>query len=309
MAQERNDLEKFDSTQESGSATELQTSGALDTQDDTSTDDTTEQIKEQIDETRSQMGETIDAIQDKLSFANLSEQVSDHVNNAVETAKDAVYDATIGKVADIMKNIGSEISGSSIVKTAKNNPLPFVLIGAGAGLLAYQSYAGRTKKGHTRSLDVTGKQAAPTEAQNSVIDSAKETLSTATDKVSGVAGTALDKFTGAAGAVYSGTGDVVTQAYGKLGDLGSSVRETYDTQIQDHPLAVGAVALALGAAVGMAIPATRYESELLGNARQDLLDKAQNTAADLIDKAKEVVTEAGHNIGEQVAQPAGETRS
>src|SRR6188768_2418705 len=105
-----------------------------------------EHLKGQIEATRNQMGETIDAIQDKLSFSNLSEQVSEHVSNAVETAKDAVYDATIGKAASMMKNISGDISNSSIIRTAKNNPFPFVLIGLGTGLLAYQAYAGGRQK-------------------------------------------------------------------------------------------------------------------------------------------------------------------
>ena len=48
----------------------------------------TEHIKAQIEETRNQMGETIDAIQERLSFANISEQVSETVGNAIESAKD-----------------------------------------------------------------------------------------------------------------------------------------------------------------------------------------------------------------------------
>src|SRR5690349_15072490 len=60
----------------------------------------TDHLKAQIEETRSQMGETIDAIQEKLSFQNISEQVkeqvSEQINSALETAKETVYDATIG---------------------------------------------------------------------------------------------------------------------------------------------------------------------------------------------------------------------
>ena len=41
------------------------------------------QIRSQIEETRSQMSETIDAIQDKLSFANISEQVKDQVSEQI----------------------------------------------------------------------------------------------------------------------------------------------------------------------------------------------------------------------------------
>src|SRR5690349_16045541 len=72
----------------------------------------TEHIKAQIEETRAQMGETIDALQERLSFSNLSEQVSDHVSNAIETATNTLYDATVGKAVGYMKNMGDGISNS-----------------------------------------------------------------------------------------------------------------------------------------------------------------------------------------------------
>ena len=102
----------------------------------------TEHIKAQIEETRAQMGETIDALQERLSFSNLSEQVSDHVSNAIETATNTLYDATVGKAVGFMKNMGDGLSNSGFVKTAKDNPLPLILIGLGAGLLAYNSFSG-----------------------------------------------------------------------------------------------------------------------------------------------------------------------
>jgi ElaB/YqjD/DUF883 family membrane-anchored ribosome-binding protein len=282
MAQERNNLEGISDTQE------------------------TEQIKEQIEETRNQMGETIDAIQEKLSFTNLSEQVSEHVNNAVETAKDAVYGATIGKAANIMKNIGDEITNSSIIRTAKDNPLPFVLIGLGAGLLAYQSYSGnqggtrrrqlasgrdtfaRIGDGNYKGTHESGREGAVGEKVNGV-----------TSVVSDVAGTAYEKVTSAVDSAVTGVSGAASQAYSKVGDVKVAARGKYDYYLEENPLAVGAVALALGAVVGFAIPETHYEEELLGPARQDLLEKAQNTASDLLDKTKEVVTEAGRTVTEQ----------
>ena len=300
MAEERSDIEninRYDADHSTPAhAHDEFTSGQTGGGDDT---EQTDQIKSQIEETRSQMGETIDAIQDKLSFSNLSEQVSEHVNNAVETAKVAVYDATIGKAANIMKNFGDELSGSSIVRTAKNNPFPFILIGLGAGLLAYQSYAGKSRDGHGRLSEMAGQNRHEGDVNSSHLDSERNKLTGVTDKVTDVAGAAYDKVSGAVGTAYSGAGDAVSQAYGKVGELGSAVRDQYDTHIAENPLAVGAVALALGAAVGMALPSTRYEGEMMGNARQDLLDKAQNTASDLIDRTKEAVTEAGRNIADQ----------
>ena len=74
----------------------------------------TEQLRAQIEETRSQMGETIDAIQEKLSFQNISDQVkesvSEHISSAFETAKDTVYDATIRKAGDFMQSMNKSIN-------------------------------------------------------------------------------------------------------------------------------------------------------------------------------------------------------
>ena len=87
MAQERNDLNEF------GNRTDMQTAARDQTREnDISTrqvggtdyddlDRDTENIREQIADTRNQMGDTIDEIQDRLSFSNISEQVSEHVQN------------------------------------------------------------------------------------------------------------------------------------------------------------------------------------------------------------------------------------
>lgn len=259
----------------------------------------TEQIKDQIEATRTQMGETIDAIQDRLSFSNLSEQVSDHVTNAVETAKDAVYDATIGKAAGIMKTFSEEISKTSIVQTVKNNPFPFILIGAGAGLLAYQSYGGQGKSSSRRREFRQETGGIHTDSYSSPAD-LKSDLGGVTDTVASAAGTAYNKVSGVVGSAYTGAGEVAGQAYDKVGDLGMAAKDKYAYYIEENPLAVGAVALALGAAVGMAIPATRYEGELMGQARQDLMGKVQTTASDLLDKTKQVGADAVAAVTEQV---------
>lgn len=259
-------------------------------------------IKGQIEATRNQMGETIDAIQDRLSFSNLSEQVSEHVSNAVETAKDAVYDATIGKAADIMKTFSDEILNTSIVQTAKNNPLPFILIGAGAGLLAYQSYAGKGKSGsrrHEFSRNADSHQGLHVDLKSSSADSARSKIGAVTDTVTAAAGTAYDKVSGAVDSAYTGVGDATGQAYSKAGDLGTAAKEKYDYYVEENPLAVGAVALALGAAVGFAIPATRYEGDLMGQARQDLIGKVQTTASDLLDKTKQAGADAAVALTEK----------
>jgi hypothetical protein len=294
MAQERNDLELVDDAEEftmSGISDDGVTND-LETKGDNSED--TEKIKAQIEETRAGLGETIDAIQEKLSLSNISEQVSEQVNYAVESAKVAVYDATIGKAINIMKNVGNEISGTSIGRTMKEYPLPFILIGAGVGMLAYNSYSG-DKSGRSRKSSLANRPERQISDGGESAEGGRR--SSVTGAISGVKGTVSN----AAGSAYETVTGAVDQVYNKAGEYGSSARQQYDHYLEENPLAVGAVALALGAAVGMAIPATRYEGQLMGEARQDLLNKAQDAATSLLHETKQTVGEAGQMLSEKVA--------
>jgi ElaB/YqjD/DUF883 family membrane-anchored ribosome-binding protein len=271
----------------------------------------TEHIKAQIEETRTLMGETIDAIQEKLSFANVSEQVSEHVSNAIESAKDTIYDATIGKAVTFMKNTGNEISNSNVIQTVRSNPLPLLLIGLGAGLLAYQSYSGggRKRSGNGRFLPTRvyseGEEARVSEFKVNA-PSSEGTLSKVTDKAGEVynkaastAGETLNRVTGAVGEAYSEAGELARRAYDTAGEYGNKAYETYDRQIHENPLAVAAAAAAIGAVVGWAIPATRFEGELMGEARENFLEKAHDAAGKLVEKAKHVADETGRTIKEE----------
>ena len=271
----------------------------------------TEHIKARIEETRNQMGETIDAIQERLSFSNISEQVSETVSNAIETAKDTAYDATIGKAVNFMRNFGDGIADSGAVRTVKNNPFPFALIGLGAGLLVYQSYSGgngRNRSGRynrqpQRLGDGGDRGSTLSSATRSVSDAGSRAYEGITDKassalgtVSNVAGTAYESVTGAVNTAYTGANEVAHRAYERAGELGTKAYDKYDEYLEENPLAVGAIALAVGAAVGFAIPSTRYEGQLMGDARENLMHRAQEAAGSLVEKAKHVASEAGETI-------------
>jgi len=65
-----------------------------------------------------------------------------------------------------------------------------------------------------------------------------------------------------------------------------------EDRFHENPLAVGAAALAIGAAVGLALPHTAKEDELMGSARDSLMDQARATTDDAINKVKHVADEA-----------------
>jgi ElaB/YqjD/DUF883 family membrane-anchored ribosome-binding protein len=280
--------------------------------------DETEHLKAKIEETRSQMGETIDALQEKLSFSNLSEQVSEHVNNAIETAKNSVYDATIGKAVGFMKNMGDGIGDSKFVRTARNNPFPLVLIGLGAGLLAYNSYSGsgsrrrsfRNKRGYDQFADRERAQRdmergtsfdleARHREEGSTLGTISGKASELTDKVSNAASSAYESASNAMDSAVTGARDLYGRAYSKAGEYSNAAYDTYDHYINENPLAVGAAAFALGAVVGLAIPTTRYEGELMGETRDELLKKAQDKGSMLLDKTRHMVDEAANKVSKE----------
>ncbi|MBA4121657.1 MAG: DUF3618 domain-containing protein [Acidobacteria bacterium] len=339
----------------------------------------TEQIRGQIEETRRGMGETIDAIQERLSFSNISEQVKDQVSEQIGSAVHSVKDAAMEKVGDFMQvfNKGiKDIGKSDVVKTAKENPMILSLVGLGVGALLVNSLMGKRKKrssyrydyrynsdddaddvryssdyrrelksgrsnkstfettsgksggeensirGYVSSASATPPPPPPPKpsAANSVYDSVSSAAGTAYEGVSGVAATAYEGVSSAAGAAYEGVGSAASKtyegvgnaagfAYDKAGDLGGQVKESYDYYIEENPLAVGAVALAVGAALGFAIPLTEAENEYMGEMRDNFFEKAQATAQDAIGTVKQMAGDAQKTIVEEVKNKVDEAKN
>lgn len=330
------------------------------------------QIREQIVETRRGMGETIDAIQEKLSFSNISEQVqtqvSEQINNVVETAKDAFYE----KTADVVNSVGrglKDIGAADLVKKAQQNPTALAIIGAGIGALvvgllaggggkkkrkksgskrhknasyeyeyAYQSDSDEIRYADTARRDLkSGEPTGARESSESTFQKARnkagDTANAAVEGVTGATGAAFAGIAGAAGSAYENVGSAAGKTYESLGsaagktyegignvagktydgistaagytyekagDLGGQMKVNYDHYIEENPLAVGAVALAIGAAIGFAIPLTRKENEYLGEYRDQVVEKATATAQDAIGTVKQMATEAQKVITEEV---------
>lgn len=102
-----------------------------------------------------------------------------------------------------------------------------------------------------------------------------------------------------AGEAVSQVGQTANQAVTQLGNTAGNVltdlrlsamraQEAAGRTMQQNPLAAGATAVALGAVVGLALPSTRKEQELLGGAR----DAALERVADKVEQAAPNVEQA-----------------
>lgn len=61
--------------------------------------------------------------------------------------------------------------------------------------------------------------------------------------------------------------------------------------LEENPLLFGAVALAVGAGLGLLLPTTRYENQVVGELRDQAVQKAQGMVEDVKERAKVVVDE------------------
>lgn len=314
---------RIDDERDDVNAVDSEDDAALALSDDTGETDDTDEIREQIEETRASMGETIDAIQEKLSLSNISEQVSEQVTNAIETAKDTVYDATLGKAVNFMKNTGDTISRSSFGRSISANPWPYALIGLGSAWLVYSSMSGNKRRyrgdgSQYRVKNYTTSHGRQERQSGGMLSNATQGVSSAAgsayDAVTSRAGDAYDSVSTTANDAYNRASDAAGRAYDKVGEYGHLAQEKYEQYVEEKPLAVAAAAAAVGAAIGFAIPSTRYEGQLMGETRDQLMSTAGEAAGGLVDKAKQVASEAGKTIKDEISsateeatgkQPAG----
>lgn len=276
-----------------------------------------EDIRDNIETTREKMGETIDAIQERLSVSNISEQVKDEVStqisNAYQSAKETVYDATVVKAGRFMKNVQREVSKLPI---SGRDIFPMALVGLGVGMF----FMNKRRHGNGRSMERsrfygTGERSYSDRALDadaayeygrggrsreysdrpSMLKSAQDTMSNVGERVSETGERIYDRVSHTGERIYDNVTSAASTAARKVSDAGHKAVEQYEHQLDENPLAVGIAAAALGAAVGLALPVTRYENELMGDTRNKLVSAAGETTREALNKvenAAEKVTDA-----------------
>ena len=91
-----------------------------------------------------------------------------------------------------------------------------------------------------------------------------------------------------------GIGDRMQSAKERASQLGSSARQQldrarggWDSMLNEHPLALGAIGLAIGAVCAAMAPRTEKEDKLMGQARDGMLEKAKQAGTEKLEQMKE----------------------
>ncbi len=141
--------------------------------------------------------------------------------------------------------------------------------------------------------------------------SVRDTVGAVASNVSETAGSLASQVQETAGNVATQVQETASQLVDQTQYGTERIEERFQQMLYQRPLAVGALTLALGTAVGLAVPETRREHELMGEARDNLLEKAQGAASQTMEKvqrvAGEVVDEA-KSTAKEAAQHQGLAR-
>ena len=85
--------------------------------------------------------------------------------------------------------------------------------------------------------------------------------------------------------------------------------QTFETTLRENPLAVGAVALAVGAAIALALPTTEAEDHWMGEAKDRLLRRAEGLAEGAIHKVEDKVAQLGSGSSHEEEERAPDTHN
>ena len=284
------------------------------------------EIREEIAQTRVEMSETIEAIQEKLRPANLVSDATERVKSATTEKVKNMADTASETAQDMMR--GSRERAYDMVEGAKQNPIPALMIGAGVAWLlmgsrnkgndysdrGWSQYSTRNVRGASSSGDDYYRS---TEANYSDVDnrSAYNRTSTGSTQYGG-SGRSYGSSQYNQGSQYGYGNEGWTEGTSRaLADAGDTARQTVrrtsnqlQRMLRDNPLLVGAAAVLAGAAIGASLPETERENQLMGEARDSVVDRAQEAARDAANTVKEAAADPVGTVS-KVAEVVSDKKS
>ena len=288
------------------------------------------QLEQEVDRERAQVAQTIEQLQEKVSVGGIIDQVMDSVS---------------AHGGDVGRSLGSAIKKNPLPLALTGVGLAWLIASAGRGSSAPAASAGvgdgypdhddgqsavsrasATSSGANRPVsdpapaaqtaayrapDGVG-HAYPADGAPSAGDRASGTAKQAAGAVKGVASDAAGAVRAGAGAVSEAARQAADRAHESAAAVGQraaragrGARDGCDRLLDEQPLVLGGLALAVGAAIGGALPSTRKEDEVLGPHRDRALDEAKAHGREQAEKARRVADAVRDEAGQMVDEAAG----
>ena len=237
-----------------------------------------------IDATRKRMGDTLEELSTRLNPQRLKQQ-----------AKDKVREATIGRVQTMAQTTMDKATGAGrkVTDIVRENPIPAAMIAAGISWLFWNSRRGASSEPQSNyesqvstnySGSLESETSFNTSGETSKTEKAREKAGEVVDNVGNIAQRAKETTTTAATSVAEKARASVTS----VAESARAKTDQLSSTFQSNPLPLGLIAASLGLAAGLAVPSTQKEGELVGEKRDELVDKAREIVSEKKEQAKRV---------------------
>jgi len=201
------------------------------------------------------------------------------------------------------------------MRVLRDNPLPASIAAASIGYMLWtrrsalmaddwrspayagyddDTYGASTTERVTDSARELGRQARDKAA--ALGESALETASAIGEQARGKASALGEQARETATAIGGQVSDTVRSARVRAGQVSRQTSTQFDHWMQENPLAVGVAALAAGAVVGLTMPRTHAENQVMGASRDALVDRASESAQQLKEQVRDKVQEVAEDL-------------
>ena len=275
----------------------------------------TAEIKSEIERTRVEMSETLGQIQERLR--------PDHL---IQQAKDSVTEAATGKVRNIMHSAGetatmvadqTKYAGRTVADYVRTHPVQMALVAGGItwwllrGRDRSDEWEGASEGWRDSNRLNTDYDTDYSSAQDrSLRERVGEYAATARETVGGYATSARETVSEAAEAARCRALEASERVSSAAQTASVRAQETWrsastsvDDWVHEYPIAAGAIAVAVGAAIGLSAPSTEIEDRALGEKRDQAIERARIAAR----QVKDNVTQKVQDVAESVLDVTGAT--
>jgi ElaB/YqjD/DUF883 family membrane-anchored ribosome-binding protein len=236
------------------------------------------------------------------------------VDQTVEALKGRMQPTELFDEATRIMSGASNKVLTTAVEQLKENPIPIALIGLGVAWLAISQTRRRTEparyegsgyyptyEGYDEDEGLRAKVKARTEAAKAKLEQAAEKAKASLDHARADAAEGVAQARGR-------VGELAHTAQAKAGEIGQAARQRFDDTLQGEPLVIGAIGVAVGAAIGASLPSTPVERRYIGPARRQAVDVAKAQLDEVKDVAQRAYEQAKDELHRQTG-PAGEGAS
>lgn len=243
------------------------------------------QLEREVDEQRREITNTIHQLEEKFSSREMYNQAANYVRD---------------HGGEFAENLGNSL---------KANPLPVMLTSVGLlwMMVGQRNPSGYRSQSHDSANDMFGNntsvyghegEAGRMDKMKAKGSQLKEKAGSARERASGFkqrASASSHDIRDKAAATREQLRESASHARDGFGRSVGSARSNFEHYLEEQPLALGAIGIALGAMIGASLPRSQAENRAIG----DISERARHKASEMAEKGYQKANEMGESVRRQ----------